>query len=195
MAEKNDILQLDPFDKPIAGQGMTAPPQGRIWEMPPKTADPDEAVTTIIDKIESNDTAKTSMLNLMTAGTPIESITNTITWYGFADGQWTPDIAELIKLPVASYLIGLAMENNIEATVYNQSPADVNKEPTDDLNKMMISNRPEMFDQMVNNMKVAQKDNATAEDMENQAEFDRMNQDVNQLPEDLGGFMPRREVV
>ena len=135
------------------------------------------------------------MLNLMTAGTPIESITNTITWYGFADGQWTPDIAELIKLPVASYLIGLAMENNIEATVYNQSPADVNKEPTDDLNKMMISNRPEMFDQMVNNMKVAQKDNATAEDMENQAEFDRMNQDVNQLPEDLGGFMPRREVV
>ena len=59
----------------------------------------------------------------------------------------------------------------------------------------MISNRPEMFDQMVNNMKVAQKDNATAEDIENQAEFDRMNQDVNQLPEDLGGFMPRREVI
>ena len=195
MAERNDIKKLDPLDKPISGQALTTPPGSRVWENPAKIANPNEAASKVIDKIESNDVVKTSMLNLMTAGTPIEAITNTITWYGFADGEWTPDTAELIKLPVASYLIGLAIENNVEATVYNQAPSVVNKEPVNDLNKIMASNNPEMFDRMVNNMKVEQRDKTTREDINDMDEIARMDEEINKMPEDLGGFMPRRETL
>ena len=114
-----DNIDYDPFDRPTPGQGMTAAPGSRVWEQPSQFSNPKEAIAFVIGKIDSNEQGKDEMLNLMAAGSPIEAIVNTISLSGFSEGKWSPDVAELIKLPVTAYLIGLAMENGIEAQLFN----------------------------------------------------------------------------
>jgi hypothetical protein len=187
-----DVRNLDPFDAPVPGEGMTAPKESRVWEKPAQFSKPKDAIDFVVGKIDSDESTKDEMLNLMTTGVPIESITNTITFTGFTEGKWTPDVAELIKLPIASYLIGLAVNNNIDATVFNKSPEERDESPVEDYNRMMAATRPEEFESMLNNTRMEEEELNTAMEDDNMREQQEME---NQLPQDLGGFMPKREVV
>jgi hypothetical protein len=85
------------------------------------------------------------------AGIPIEAITNTITFTGFQEGFWTPDIAELIKLPISMELAGLALEKNIPATMFNIPPKEQQEEdeiPDEEVFRSMRENRPDMYDDL-----------------------------------------------
>ena len=187
-----DVRNLDPFDAPVLGEGMTAPKESRVWEKPAQFSKPKDAIDFVVGKIDSDESTKDEMLNLMTTGVPIESITNTITFTGFTEGKWTPDVAELIKLPIASYLIGLAVNNNIDATVFNKSPEERDESPVEDYNRMMAATRPEEFESMLNNTRMEEEELNTAMEDDNMREQQEME---NQLPQDLGGFMPKREVI
>jgi hypothetical protein len=187
-----DVRNLDPFDAPVPGEGMTAPKESRVWEKPAQFSKPKDAIDFVVGKIDSDESTKDEMLNLMTTGVPIESLTNTISFTGFTEGKWTPDVAELIKLPIASYLIGLAVNNNIDATVFNKSPEERDESPVEDYNRMMAATRPEEFESMLNNTRMEEEELNTAMEDDNMREQQEME---NQLPQDLGGFMPRREVV
>ena len=59
------------------------------------------------------------MLSLMFAGVSIEEIVDSIGMGGFATGHFTPDVAELIKAPIAMYLAGIAVENDIQPKMFN----------------------------------------------------------------------------
>ena len=72
-----DTLNIDPFDRPVPGQGMTAAPGSRMWEQPSQFSNPKEAVQYVIEKIDSQEEAKDEMLNLLASGSPLESIVNT----------------------------------------------------------------------------------------------------------------------
>jgi len=187
-----DVRNLDPFDAPVPGEGMTAPKESRVWEKPAQFSKPKDAIDFVVGKIDSDESTKDEMLNLMTTGVPIESLTNTISFTGFTEGKWTPDVAELIKLPIASYLIGLAVNNNIDATVFNKSPEERDESPVEDYNRMMAATRPEEFESLLNNTRMEEEELNTAMEDDNMREQQEME---NQLPQDLGGFMPRREVV
>jgi|TARA_Y100000310_G_scaffold314561_1_gene364061 hypothetical protein len=187
MASKNDILDLDPLDQPIPGSSLTAPIGSRTWDSPPQIADPNQAVDEIIAKIENNEKAKDEMLNLLAAGTPIEAMVNTISFMGFVEGKWSPDTAELVKGPVGAYLVGLAEENNIEATIHNVPDDEKNPTDVEALSKMMASNRPEQYDMMVQ----AQKNGEELPDESNR-EMQEVDEILNDAPMDEGGFMERR---
>ena len=190
MALDINKVEYDPFDQPIPGQGMTAPQGSRLWEQPPQHSKPEEAAASIIDSIENNEKAKDNMLNIIAAGSPIETIISTIAFVGFTEGKWSPDTAEMIKVPLAVYLIGLAVENEIDATIFNVAPEDKETMNESDLYKMMASNRPEQFSEMERNLeeKSMMVDEADAVD-EDTAELDAV---MENLPQDEGGFMPRR---
>jgi hypothetical protein len=79
----------------------------------------------IISKLENDPEAEGTILNLMASGIPIENLVNTIALAGFGEGEFTPDTAEMIKLPLTMYLIGAAIENKIEAQVFNTSPENM----------------------------------------------------------------------
>ena len=64
-------------------------------------------------------TIENDMLSMMVAGMAIEEIVNGIAISGFATGHYTPDVAELIKAPLAMYLAGLAVENDIPPKMFN----------------------------------------------------------------------------
>ena len=193
MALNVDNVNYDPFDQAIPGQGMTAEPGSRVWEQPSQFANPKEAIAFVIGKIDSNEKGKDEMLNLMAAGSPIETIVNTMSFVGFTEGKWTPDTAELIKVPLAVYLVGLAVDNNIEATMYNVAKEDQETMNESDLYRMMASNRPEEFSNLKRNLEEQSMASMNEEDMDvSSPEVDNI---MENLPQDEGGFMPRRGAV
>ena len=104
----------------------------------------------MIEQIEKDEPSINEMKKLMLAGIPIEQIVNTITFAGFTNGEWSADCAELIKAPIARYLIDIAGDSNIPATVFSETTFNRRtKEQGMDqgiMYKMMRQNRPDMFE-------------------------------------------------
>ena len=119
---KGSIEAMDPYDHPVPGQSLTEEPGKHAFERPPEIADVDDAVQYIVDKIEGSSGGKEDLQKQMMAGMPIESIVNTISLAGFSEGIWTPDVAEMMKLPVSAYFMMMAQEENIPAVMFNQDP-------------------------------------------------------------------------
>ena len=86
-----------------------------------------------------------SFEKLMMTGMPIESIVNTIAFSGFAEGKWTPDIAEMIKLPLSAFFAILAKDNNIPAKMFNVEPQNEAMSDEHTMNAMREGN-PEAFE-------------------------------------------------
>ena len=122
--EKGSSESLDAFDHPVPGQSLTDEPGKWAFEKPPQIVDVDEAVAYVVDKVETSNGGKEELQKQMMAGMPIESIVNTIAFTGFTDGQWNPDVAEMIKLPLSAYFMMMAQEENIPAIMFNQDPSE-----------------------------------------------------------------------
>ena len=185
---KKELQNIDPFNRPVPGQGMTSTLQNRSWENPPQHSKPRDAVDSIIEKIESQPKVKVNMLDLMAAGTPIESIVNTMTFMGFVEGKWSPDTSELIKPVLATYFIGEAQNNNIEAVLFNVPPTEQNNVNDTDLMMMLNENEPDKYAALM-----AAQEGQEAEQPSMEMDEDKAIQEqMAQLPQDLGGFMPKR---
>ena len=112
------VQALDKYNRPPPGHSLTGPQGKWAWEKPPRFADPEEAIDFIIDQMEVP-TVQNDMLSLMVAGVSIEEIVDSVGIGGFATGNFSPDVAELIKAPIAVYLAGLAVENDIQPKMCN----------------------------------------------------------------------------
>jgi len=115
---QTDVQSLDKFNRPPPGHSLTGPKGKWAWEQAPRFADPEEAIDFIMDQIEVP-TVQNDMLSLMVAGISIEEIVDSVGIGGFATGHFNPDVAELIKAPIAVYLAGLAIENDIQPKMFN----------------------------------------------------------------------------
>ena len=105
------------FNMPIQGHSLTTAPGSMSYEQPPQFTDPDEAVDFIVDKLmEPENQAR--FQKLMFAGTSVEEITNTIALGGFTGGVISPDVAEIIKTPIAMVLVNMALEAGIPVQVF-----------------------------------------------------------------------------
>lgn len=111
-AQPGSVQALDPFNRMPAGWTLTQPPGKWGWDRPPRFVNPDEAVSFIIDKLEEEDVQE-QFVRLMFAGISIQEIVKTIAIGGFSQGYFTPDVAEIVKTPIAFYLLGVAAENEI----------------------------------------------------------------------------------
>ena len=151
LPEEGSIEAIDIFNGPPAGHSLTGAPGQWPWEKPPEFVTPEDAMEFIVQKVNKPD-VKENFLRLLASGVPVEAITNTITFAGFTEGQWTVDTAEILKPPVAMFFIGLAMENDIPATVFNIAPEQTKKDqtiPDEEVLKMMKENRPDMYNQLM----------------------------------------------
>jgi len=105
---------MDPTMRPPPGYALTQPKGKYPWEKPAQYADPNEAVSALIDKMEQPENRE-QYLKLMLAGFAVEDIVNSIAISGFMQGKVSVDTAELIKGPIGIYLMAMADENNIPA--------------------------------------------------------------------------------
>ena len=145
--DKRSPYSMDPFDSPIPGQSLTDEPGKWSFEKPPQIVEIDDAIAFVVEKTEGNPSAKQEFVKQMLSGMPIESIVNTISLAGFAEGMWSPDIAEMIKLPLASYFMGIAEDANIEVALFNSNEDDGMTDET--LLNNMQQNNPEAFNALI----------------------------------------------
>ena len=186
---RDDVLHLDQLDSPIPGQGLNDVPGNALHENPAKINKPEEAINYVIDKIQNDEQTHDAMLDLMASGRPIEALVNTVAFTGFTEGMWTPDIAELIKMPLTLYFIGMALENKIEAQVFNKGPEEQEQLLNDkDTAIVMKNRRPEQYASIMQSI-----------DEQQNAQPDKRMEDIQQSQEmmgrDMGGFLPKREVI
>lgn len=102
------------FAKAPPGFSLTQTPGNHAWEKPPKYTTPAEAMDAITGQLGM---MKNQMqhVKMMMSGVSIEEIVNVTTKMGFMQGAWSVDVAEIIKVPLAWYLMGLAAEAGIDA--------------------------------------------------------------------------------
>ena len=187
--EREGLENLDSFAAAPPGIGMTSPKGNFPWERPARHDNSEVAATTVIEKIEGQPQVKEQMLNLMSVGSPIETIVNTVTFMGFVNGEWTPDTAELIKPALMFYFIGAALENNIEATVYNVEPDEENQQSEQDLIRIMKDFRPDEFEMATTELPQSENNVAVMDGMVEEPE-----QTVPNEGQSIEGFITRKEV-
>ena len=149
-----DTAKEDSFNFPVPGHSLTDAPDQWAWDKQPRMTDPERVVDFVIDKIDNNADTKEHFLRLMAGGTTVEEIVNTVALGGFTAGEFTPDVAEIIKPPLAVYFIGLAIENKVPVIAFNKEAIKeenvmVSKRNTFDL---MKERNPEEFKRLKNAM-------------------------------------------
>ena len=129
------------------GHSFTQEPGKWAWEQPPRFSDPDDAIDFIVDKLKEGE-GENDMLKLMAAGITVEELVAQVSFKGFMQGAFTPDVAELIKPAIATYFMKLGVDNGFTPTLFLPKESDGGQ--VDDVNffKILKERNPEVFRDM-----------------------------------------------
>jgi hypothetical protein len=140
--------EYDPFARPIPGESLTDAPLGdRAWEGPPRNTDPDKVINDIVKKLENPENLD-PLLDAINAGVPVETIINTWAIEGFSRGEFTPDVAELVKPVFALFLIHKALEKGIVVRMFNEDVESKDTAHFEGTLGIMKNARPALFEQI-----------------------------------------------
>ena len=176
--QTGSIEAIDPVSTPVPGQSLTMRPGSQKFERPWKFTDPDDCVMFMIDKMEENRELKEQQLSQIAAGVPIEYIVNTIAFVGFSEGLWSPDVAELIKPPLAMYFILTATAENIPMVVFNPEKNDQAKLSNEEIITNMASLNPEAFE-IIGEAVIGEQQKE-----EDRGGFLKLEDDIKEMPEE-----------
>ena len=176
--QRGSIEAIDPVSTPVPGQSLTMRPGSQKFERPWKFTDPDDCVMFMIDKMEENRELKEQQLSQIAAGVPIEYIVNTIAFVGFSEGLWSPDVAELIKPPLAMYFILTATAENIPMVVFNPEKNDQAKLSNEEIITNMASLNPEAFE-IIGEAVIGEQQKE-----EDRGGFLKLEDDIKEMPEE-----------
>lgn len=137
-----------PIGGAIPGQSLADEPGAAPWERPPSIADPEEAVDRLVDKMHDPKHMK-QILTMLDAGVAVEALTKVLTFAGFTEGGWTPDVSELIRPAIFTYLLGMAHNAGIKPTLWIKDPAEKEDEEADMTLRMIKSIAPDKYDELV----------------------------------------------
>ena len=139
------------------GNSLTDAPGKWPWEQPPRFTDPDDVIDFTIDTIMGGP-IKDDLLKLMMAGITVEELVTQISFKGFLEGQFTPDVAELIKPAIGIFLVDLALQTGFEPKMFVDS-APVEGDVTDEnFFEILKENNPKLFAGMVEEMNKEQRE-------------------------------------
>jgi len=142
----------DRFMKPVPGWSLTQPPGKWPWEQPPRSVDPDEVVEKLISRMQEP-RVEENYVKMMFAGVSIEELVHSVSVAGFMNGEFSPDVAEIIKAPIGIYLMGVATDYNVPVKVFADEMAlRQEQEGMDDgtLLEIMRMRNPEFADFLEN---------------------------------------------
>lgn len=163
------------------GHSLTGEPGKWAWEQPPRFSDPNDAIDFITDKLDER-IPQEDMLKMMTAGITIEEIVNQISFKGFMQGQFNPDVAELIKPALAMFLMKLSIDNGFTPRLFIDE--DPQPEVSDDrFFSIMKERNPELFNAMNEAINKGVR-------LEEQAAVNEARM-INEMPDEIdqGGFL------
>ena len=137
-----DKAGIDPFSRPPAGYSLTQSPNKWAWERPPTHTTVEEAFENLRSRMLAP-AERFDLIRLMDAGVPIETLVRTITFGAFTEGLVSPDVAEMVNLPLATHLILEARRVGVTPRVDNNIKVDVTSDK--EITNLMKSLNPEKY--------------------------------------------------
>ena len=101
------------FDAPIPGQSLTDTPGNAPWEHPPQYTDPEQILDNLYDKLTSGEFAE-QLIAMLDAGVPVEAIVRVITFGGFMQGKYTPDVGFMIVEPLMKLVSAIGIRAGVK---------------------------------------------------------------------------------
>ena len=143
--DKKNKEEFDPFNRPIPGESLTDDLGSRPFEQPPRRVDPDEVLEDVLEKLQDED-RRDKILDLVFSGVPVETIVNTFALEGVTRGEFTPDVAEIIKPVLAMVIMDLALDKDIPVTMFNEDAENGGSVDQAENLDIMRNARPELFE-------------------------------------------------
>lgn len=104
---------MNPFDAPIPGQSLTNEPKKYLWERPPETSNPDEAMVHHMERLSQPEVAQ-GLVDALEGGMPVSLVADMLTTGGVANGIHSIDISLIIKPALEEYITTLAERGNLK---------------------------------------------------------------------------------
>ena len=187
MAQKSEFLEVDLLDmKPIPGESLTKEPGLLPFEKPPKIVRVDQALGYMLMSTINEPDVRKDIVEAIDMGMTVETVVSGLLLNAFSQGIFTPDVAELIKVPLIQFFIQAADEEGIEDIQITNT--DVPKEK-DDFAKLDIMKNlnPKKFNKLVEE---------NEEDMTKGLEdFEEEEEDYDDYEEPMEGFISRRGIM
>ena len=147
MSLKTKDFNVDQLNAPVPGHSLTTAVGKWPWERPARESDPEKVVSMIVDKLEKP-SVQDRLARLMLTGVSVQEITNTIALGGFTKGEFSPDVAELIKPAIVIYVTKIALDKEIPVKVFNN---DDKQNEADDIEMLdaMKENNQQVFNRIM----------------------------------------------
>ena len=104
--------EVDPFDAPVPGQSLTDEPGNYPWEHPPQYSDPEEVLDLLFDKLGEPEVVE-QVIAMLDSGVPVEAIVRVMTFSGFMNGKFNPDVGFLIVQPLMNMVSAIGIRAGI----------------------------------------------------------------------------------
>ena len=117
------------FDRPIAGQSLTAELGNRPWQQPPQYATVEEALDYYVPRLVNPEFTE-NLFDVMETGIPLTTIANAMQSAGVMEGKHTIDVGLLIMPVLIETMAYLAEESDIEYVEGSNITTDPDK-PSD----------------------------------------------------------------
>tara|TARA_R100001509_G_scaffold163191_1_gene136946 strand:- start:887 stop:1408 length:522 start_codon:yes stop_codon:yes gene_type:complete len=105
--------EVDPFDAPIPGQSLTDEPGNYPWEHPPQYTNPEEAMAFLYDRVTEPEVVE-QIIGMLDSGVPVEAIVRVMTFSGFLNGKFNPDLAFVLVQPLMNMVSAIGIRAGIE---------------------------------------------------------------------------------
>ena len=135
MKNKDNFTQTEynPFDGPIAGQSLTDEPGNYPWEHPPQYTDVDDILDRMYDTLTKPTVAR-QLISMLDAGVPVEAVVRVITFGGFMEGKFNPDVGFTIIEPLMNLVSAIGIRagvTNLRLSLEDLSNDDFIKDMAD----------------------------------------------------------------
>ena len=114
MKNKDNLTEVEysPFDTPIPGQSLTDEPGNYPWEHAPQFTDVQEVMDNLYDSLTRPKNAQ-QLIAMLDAGVPVEAIVRVITFGGFMEGKFNPDVGFTIIEPLMNLVSAIGIRAGV----------------------------------------------------------------------------------
>ena len=102
----------NPFDSPVPGQYLTYKPCNYPWDHPPQYNDVEQVLELIFDQVTNERFAK-QIISMLHAGVPVEAIVRVITFSGFLNGKFNPDVGFIVIEPLMNLISAIGIRAGV----------------------------------------------------------------------------------
>ncbi len=103
----------NPFDAPVPGQSLTDKPGNGPWEHPPQYTNTAEAADFVWNQLSTPEFSE-QVIAMLDAGVPVEAIVRVITFGGFMQGKYTPDVGFMIVEPLMKLVSAIGIRAGVK---------------------------------------------------------------------------------